>query len=83
MFPELFLLNFILFFQFLFYIHGCFACMFVYNCAGCPWRPEEGTRLPETGVIDSCEPPRGCWEPNLVPLEEWQVMLNVGPSLSP
>ena len=29
----------------------------------------EGVRVPGTGVTDSCELPRGCWEMNLGPPE--------------
>ena len=35
----------------------------------------EGVRSPETGVINSCELPRECWELNPGPLEEQPVLL--------
>ena len=41
----------------------------------CLVRPEGGDRSPGTGVTDSCEPPRGCWELNPGPLEEQPVLL--------
>lgn len=43
------------------------ACMSVYHLhAWCPWRSEEGVRVPGTGVAD-CEPPCRCWELNSSP----------------
>lgn len=42
------------------------------------WRPEEGTRYPETRVTDSCGLLCGCWEWNLGCLEEkncWELSL--------
>ena len=38
---------------------------------------------PGTRVKDSCEPPCGCWELNLCPLEEQPVLLTAEPSLPP
>lgn len=38
--------------------------------AWCPWGLEEGVGRSGAGVIDSCEPPHGCWEPNPGPLQE-------------
>lgn len=38
------------------------------------WRPEKSTRSPEIGVMDDCEPPCGCWESNMGPLHEQQVL---------
>jgi hypothetical protein len=32
---------------------------------------------------DGCEPPCGCWELNLGPLEEQSVLLNTEPPLQP
>jgi hypothetical protein len=34
-------------------------------------------------ITDGCEPPRGCWELNLGPLEEQPVLLTAEPSLQP
>jgi hypothetical protein len=34
-------------------------------------------------ITDSCEPPCGCWEWNLRPLEEQPVLLTSKPSLQP
>jgi hypothetical protein len=36
-----------------------------------------------TGVIDSCELPRGCWELNSGPLEGQPVLLTTEPFLQP
>ena len=44
------------------------------------WIPEEGIRSPGTGVTDDYEPPCGCWESNLGPLEEHPVFLTAGES---
>lgn len=40
------------------------------HVAWCMWRTGEGTGSPEPGTAYSYEPPRGCWELNLDPLEE-------------
>jgi hypothetical protein len=34
-------------------------------------------------VTDGCEPPRGCWDLNLGPLEEQSVLLTAEPSHQP
>lgn len=47
------------------YLPACMSERNVY--AWCCWGPEEGVGSPETGVKDSCEMPRGCWELNLSP----------------
>ena len=62
---------FLSFTYFLFYVHQCFACMYV--C--------EGIRAPGTGVTDSCELPYGGWELNRGPLEKQPVLLTAEPSL--
>jgi hypothetical protein len=33
----------------IFYVYGCFACMYV-----CPQMPEESIEFPRTGVTDYC-----------------------------
>lgn len=35
------------------------------------------------GVTESCEPPGWCWEPNLGPLQEEQVLSILEPALQP
>lgn len=40
-------------------------------------------RSPGTGIEDSCEPPCGCWDVNLGPLQEHQVVLTIEPSFQP
>jgi hypothetical protein len=51
------------------YVTCMHVCMYVYHMqVRCLLRPEEGIGGPGTGVTDSCEPPRGCWEMNLGPL---------------
>jgi hypothetical protein len=42
-------------------------------CSTC--MPEEGIRNPGPGAISSCEQLCGCWELNLGPLQEQQVLL--------
>ena len=37
----------------------------------------------EGPITDGCEPPCGCWELNLGPLEEQSVFLTTEPSLQP
>lgn len=45
---------------------------YVYHMhAWCPQRPKEGIKS-RTGVVDGCELPSGCWEPNSGPLQEQQ-----------
>lgn len=38
---------------------------------------------PRTGVTNGCESPQGCWESNLGPVQEQQVLLTAQPSLQP
>ena len=38
------------------------ACVYVYHASTwCPWRPEEDTGFPRTGVIGAYELPCGYW----------------------
>ena len=56
------------------------------HCTTCVWysrRSEEGIIFPGTGVPESCEPTCGCWELNLYPLQEQQVLLTAEPSFLP
>ena len=41
----------------------------------------KGVRSTETEVTDGCEQPHECWDPNLGPLQEQQVLLTIEPSL--
>lgn len=43
----------------------------------------EPIRSTGTAIKDSCEPPYGCWQLNLGPLEEQPIFLNTEPSLQP
>ena len=77
-FPPLWILKIFLHLFNLFYVYECFAYMYV--CVPCvymipPRRPEKDIKYPGTGVTDNCEPPCGCWELNLGPLQEQQVLL--------
>ena len=65
------------------WFHECFTCIHVYvTCmnARWPWSSEEGVGSP--GVIDGCELPCKCWEPNSSPPKEQQMLLTAQPSLS-
>lgn len=65
--PLLFLWWFLCLLIYLFFnVYECFA----YICAGCPQRLEEGIKALGNGVIHGCDPPYGCWESNIDPLEE-------------
>lgn len=44
-------------------------------------KSEKGIRYPGTEVTDSCELPDGCWEANLGPLPEQQLLLTAKPFL--
>ena len=48
------------------------ACLYVYHGHTVP---AEGVSSPGTEVMDGCEPPCGCWELNLVPLQDRWVLL--------
>ena len=56
-----------------FYVDGCFVCMYIYT--------PEGIGLHED-FIDGCESPYECWELNLGPQEEHSV-LNYSAAMSP
>lgn len=45
-----------------------------YMHAWYPGRREDGIGC-QIGIIDSCESPYGCWESNLGPLQEKEVLL--------
>lgn len=57
----------------------------MYVCAPCvslvPQSTEEGVGSHGTGDIDGCEPLCGCWESNLSPLKEQQIILTAELSL--
>ena len=46
------------------------------TCMQCPLQVEESVGSPGTGVTDSCEQPRGCWELKPCPLEEQPALLS-------
>jgi hypothetical protein len=67
-----------------FYVCGFLpGCLCTVCVPWCPKRPEEGVRSHGTGVRERCEPPWGCWESNLGPLEEQPVLLTTDLSVSP
>lgn len=64
---EYYLESFFLFKAYIFYGYKCFTCMVYVHHVYFSYlqRSEEGT-----GVTDSCEVSRECWEVNLVSLQE-------------
>lgn len=67
----------IFFFRFIYFMSksAWSTCMYGHHMhSWCLWRSEKGTGSPEVGVIDDCEPPRGCWESNMGPLHEQQEL---------
>jgi hypothetical protein len=55
-------------------------------CLYASWMPSEDRRghwSPWSGVVDGCEPPCGCQESNLGPLQEQQLLFTTKPSLQP
>lgn len=58
-------------------VHACVyvcACGYVYVNAGAT--EPSGIIVSGTGVLGSCELPDVCWEPDMGPLKEQQVLLN-------
>jgi hypothetical protein len=49
--------------------------MYVYQVRAFPIEARRGHWIPRTRVADSNEPPYGCWEPDLSPQQEQQVLL--------
>ena len=68
----------------LLYVCACLACIYVYVSHACTV-PESGesVRSLETGGVDHCEPPSGCWDSNQGPLEEQPVFLTTELSILP
>lgn len=66
-----------------------FLCMlayvYVYASQTClhTWMSEEGVKFPKSEVTSYCELSCGCWEPNLDPPEEKQVLLTTESTLTP
>jgi hypothetical protein len=74
--------------DFILTVYNCISyvwmfCLHVhlYTASVCPWKPEEGVESPGSGVKHCYDPPRGCGELNLGPLQEHQVLSNNEPSL--
>jgi hypothetical protein len=61
---------------FILYVYGCFFCMHVSAPCTCAV-----FRCLGTGVTDSCEPPRGCWESDPGPQQDQPVLLSTEPPL--
>lgn len=67
----------------LYFVHECFACLYVCVPRAClvPWRPEEVLPSLQTGITVGSELPCRCWEPNSGLLEEQHVLLTAELSL--
>jgi hypothetical protein len=59
------------------------TCMSVYHVHAVPRETKGGSRVPWTGVTDTCEPPCRYRESNSGPLEEQPVLLTAELSLHP
>lgn len=51
-----------------------------YKCTQYPRRPEVGMPSPGTGITEDYELLCDCWDPNLDPLQEQQMILTSEPS---
>lgn len=58
-------------------------CLRAWTCIVCMTGAYRGQKNHKTQVKDSCEPPGGCWEPNLGLLEESYMLLTMESSLHP
>lgn len=66
------------------YILVLLTCLYLYHLsAWYPWKLGEGVGPSGTGVTDGYEPPCGCWELNLGPLEEQPGLLQQNSLLDP
>lgn len=61
----------------MFYLHVCMHTMYVPGAHRGQKRAPDPSRC---GVTNGCELSRGCWEPNLCPLQE-QLLLTHEPSI--
>ena len=72
---------------FSFHVYRCFASMDVCVPCAClvPLETRRGHQVgyPGTGVMDGCELPCGCWEPNPALLQKHLVLLVAEPGLQP
>jgi hypothetical protein len=59
-----------------FYLHVCLCTMYIIRCQ---WRPKEAIGSPGVGTVDGCEPPLGCQESHLGPLQECCALLTDHP----
>lgn len=62
----------------------CFAYyVCVSRVCSVPMKVRQGITSPGSEVEDYCEPPYGCWEPNVSPLQELPVLLTSELSIFP
>lgn len=71
------------YFQFIYFMCVCAYCIYLCVPHAClvPIDVRRGCHIPGTGVLDGCEPPRGCWEPSTSSLQEQSELLKARPSL--
>jgi hypothetical protein len=63
-------------------LHVCmYVCVCYVPCVCLLLKEKMYVGSPGTRVLDSWEPPCGCWEPNLGPLKEQPVFFTMEPSL--
>ena len=62
---------FLALYVFIYLLIACLHKMYIL----CPKQPREGSRSPETGTTNGCEPPCGFWELKPGPLEEQPVLI--------
>lgn len=63
-------------------VNALHACIFVHHVhLWCLRRPEEAIGYP--GIMDGCESPHGCGEPNTAPLQKQPVHPSTEPPLQP
>lgn len=60
-----------------------YVCMCMMCAPGAHKDDKTVLEAPETGVINDRELPRGCWDLNVGPLHDQQVLFRVEPSLQP
>jgi len=62
------------------YMYVCYMCIQCAHVCLVPREVRRGCRA-SWNITDSSEPPCGCWEPNVDPLQEQQALLAAEPSV--
>lgn len=63
------------------FLYFCIMFMFCLRAHVCTMYVSVGSL--GTGVVDGCAPPFECWDSNLRPLQEHQVLFTAEPHLQP